>query len=124
MQAEAGFAHVNGFPENGPCKMPVALMDLLGAHQMKQAVLLGLLQRERTGQGCYATVSLIAAGTSALANQATGYLQAAAVPARMGSEHPSVMPYGTVFDMKDGKQLMLAVGNDKQFAILCDILGR
>ena len=41
----------------------------------------------------------------------------------MGSDHPSVVPYGIVFEMQDGKQLMLAVGNDKQFAALCGILG-
>jgi crotonobetainyl-CoA:carnitine CoA-transferase CaiB-like acyl-CoA transferase len=123
IQAEAGFANINGPPDAGPNKMPVALMDLLGAHQLKQAVLLSLLHKERTGEGSYVTVSLLAAGTSALANQATSYLQSGVVAKRMGSDHPSVVPYGTVFNTKDDKQLMLAVGNDKQFRNLCTLLG-
>ena len=69
------------------------------------------------------TISLIQAGVSSLANQATGYLVAGAVAQRMGSDHPSVCPYGTVFEAADGKLLVLAVGADRQFRNLCDVLG-
>jgi crotonobetainyl-CoA:carnitine CoA-transferase CaiB-like acyl-CoA transferase len=69
------------------------------------------------------TVSLIQAGVSALANQATGYLRAGAIAQRMGSDHPSVVPYGTVFEAADGKLLTLAVGADRQFRNLCTVLG-
>lgn len=69
------------------------------------------------------TISLIQAGVSALANQATGYLCAGAIAQRMGSDHPSVVPYGTTFEAADGKLLTLAVGADRQFRNLCAVLG-
>ena len=80
---------------------------------------------ERNGghMGETVTVSLIQAGVSALANQATGYLRAGAIAQRMGSDHPSVVPYGTVFEAADGKLLTLAVGADRQFRNLCTVLG-
>jgi crotonobetainyl-CoA:carnitine CoA-transferase CaiB-like acyl-CoA transferase len=86
IQAESGFQYMNGppgnFPEASPTKMPVALMDLLAAHQLKQAVLLALWDRERQGDGSgsFVQVSLLQAGISALANQATGYVLADAIP--------------------------------------------
>eukprot|EP00929_Paragymnodinium_shiwhaense_P045378 TRINITY_DN23195_c0_g1_i3.p1 TRINITY_DN23195_c0_g1~~TRINITY_DN23195_c0_g1_i3.p1 ORF type:complete len:199 (+),score=49.95 TRINITY_DN23195_c0_g1_i3:192-788(+) len=62
-------------------------------------------------------------GVSALANQATGWLLNKTIPQRMGSDHPSIVPYGTVFEDKAGQPLVLAVGADAQFQKLCDILG-
>ncbi len=62
-------------PVGNPTKMPVALMDVMAAHQLKQAVLLQLYRRERSGRGAHLHVSLLAAGVSALANQASGFLQ-------------------------------------------------
>lgn len=125
IQAEAGFTFMNGEPgERGrPTKMPVALVDLLAAHQLKEAVLLALWRRERTGEGSHVHVSLMGAAVSSLANQATGYLCAGVVPQRMGSEHPSISPYGSAFDDRDGQPLILAVGADAQFRTLVEILG-
>eukprot|EP00932_Pfiesteria_piscicida_P022937 SRR837773.9677.p1 GENE.SRR837773.9677~~SRR837773.9677.p1 ORF type:complete len:273 (-),score=81.23 SRR837773.9677:2-751(-) len=116
---------MNGEPgERGrPTKMPVALVDLLTAHQLKEAILLALWRRERTGEGSHVHVSLVAAAVAALANQATGYLCAGVVPQRMGSEHPSISPYGSAFDDRDGQPLILAVGADSQFRTLVEILG-
>ncbi|CAK9054290.1 unnamed protein product [Durusdinium trenchii] len=126
VQAESGFTFMNGSPgEAGrPTKMPVALVDLLAAHQLKEAVLLALLQRERTGEGAHVHVSLMAAALSSLANQATGYLIAGQVPQRMGSDHPSICPYGTDFLDQDGLPIILAVGSDAQFRSLCEVLKR
>jgi crotonobetainyl-CoA:carnitine CoA-transferase CaiB-like acyl-CoA transferase len=123
VQAESGFMHMNGEPEGPPVKMPVALMDILAAHQLKEGILTALLMRERTGKGQYVTVSLLDAAVSALANQATNYLVAGHNPQRMGSEHPNIVPYGSVFTSKDGMQLVLAIGDDRQFQRLCNILG-
>jgi len=123
VQAEAGFMYLNGEPGGPPTKMPVALMDVLTAHQLKEGLLVALLQRERTGQGQVIEVSLLAAAVSALANQATNYLVAGQVPQRMGSEHPNIVPYGSVYTCADGKQLVLAVGDDRQFGRLCKVLG-
>ncbi|CAE7376684.1 unnamed protein product [Symbiodinium natans] len=125
IQAESGFTFMNGAPAHqggGPTKMPVALVDLLAAHQLKEAILLALFNRERFGEGAHVHVSLMAAAVASLANQATGYLIAGEVPQRMGSDHPSICPYGTAFYDKDGEALILAVGTDTQFAALCEVL--
>lgn len=122
VQAEAGFQYLNGPPDGAPTKMPVALMDLLAAHHLKAALLCALYQRERTGQGCTVHVPLLAAGLTSLANQASAWLWAGQNPVRQGSEHPSIVPYGTVFHDQHGKPLILAVGSDRQFADLCAVL--
>lgn len=122
VQAESGFMFMNGTPGSGPVKMPVALMDILASHQAKEAVLLALLNRQQTGKGDYLTVSLIDAAVAALANQASNYLQAGHIPQRMGSEHPNIAPYGNIFPTKDGKLVILAIGTDRQFQALCEIL--
>jgi len=126
IQAEAGFTFMNGEPgpDRQPTKMPVALVDLLAAHQLKESIILALWQRDRTGEGAYVHCSLLAAAVVSLANQATGYLRAGRVPQRMGSDHPSIVPYGTVFLDKDGLPLLLVVGSDAQFRSLCDVLGQ
>ena len=122
IQAEAGFPHLNGEPDGPPTKLPVALMDLLAAHQIKEAVLAALFRRERTGAGAHLTLSLLDAALSALANQGTAWLVAGHDPERMGSAHPQIAPYGTLFPTRDG-DVVLAVGTDRQFAALCEVLG-
>lgn len=124
VQAETGFMYLNGEPDGAPTKMPVALMDILAAHQLKEGLLVALLQRERTGQGSFVQVSLVQAAVSALANQGANWLVAGHNPQRMGSEHPSIVPYGSVYTTADGKQLVLAVGDDRQFERLCQVLGQ
>ncbi|MBA9078565.1 CaiB/BaiF CoA transferase family protein [Rufibacter quisquiliarum] len=122
LQAEAGFMYMNGEKGGGPVKMPVAMIDLMAAHQLKEGLLAALYLREKTGQGQYVEVSLLRAALSSLANQATNYLVAGKAPERMGSEHPNIVPYGTVYTTADGKELVLAVGDDRQFSSLCQVL--
>lgn len=122
LQAETGFMSMNGTEKSGPLKMPVALIDILAAHQLKEAILIALLQRERTGKGSYVSVSLYDAAIASLANQAANYLVAKKIPARMGSLHPNIAPYGETFSTKDKKMFVLAIGNDKQFNALCMLL--
>ncbi|MCJ8164873.1 CoA transferase [Pontibacter sp. E15-1] len=122
VQAESGYMYLNGEPGNGPLKMPVALMDILAAHQLKEGLLVALLHRARTGQGQLVQVSLLDAALSGLANQATAFLVASHAPQRLGSEHPSIVPYGAVYTTKDGKQVVLAIGDDRQFQRLCAVL--
>ncbi|WP_400190147.1 CaiB/BaiF CoA transferase family protein [Hymenobacter sp. B81] len=124
LQAETGFMHLNGLPGSGPLKMPVALMDLLAAHQLKEGVLTALYRRERTGQGALVQVSLHDAALASLANQASTYLVTGHDPQPLGSGHPSIVPYGTVYRAADGRRLVLAVGSDRQFAQLCQVLER
>jgi crotonobetainyl-CoA:carnitine CoA-transferase CaiB-like acyl-CoA transferase len=122
LQAEAGFMFINGEAGGVPLKMPIALIDVLAAHQLKEAVLVALLQRSKTGLGATAHISLYNAALSSLANQATNYLMGGEIPQRMGSLHPNIAPYGETFYTNDGKAIVLAVGNDKQFVGLCTCL--
>jgi crotonobetainyl-CoA:carnitine CoA-transferase CaiB-like acyl-CoA transferase len=122
LQAEAGFMYINGEANSVPLKMPIALIDILAAHQLKEAVLIALLQRSKTGFGAIVHISLYNAALSSLANQATNYLMGGEIPQRMGSLHPNIAPYGETFYANDKKAIVLAVGNDKQFESLCKVL--
>jgi crotonobetainyl-CoA:carnitine CoA-transferase CaiB-like acyl-CoA transferase len=123
LQAESGFMSLNGEENGPPIKMPVALIDILAAHQLKEALLVALLKRERHGEGSLVDVSLIQAAVSSLVNQASNWLVGGKVPLRMGSLHPNIAPYGEWFETKDGKKILLAVGTDRQFNDLCVLLG-
>lgn len=123
IQAEAGFMFMNGEPGRPSLKMPVALIDILAAHHLKEAILLSLLKRERTGTGDFVEVSLIQAAVSSLVNQATNWLVAGKLPGKLGSSHPNISPYGDVFATADGRELLLAVGDNRQFKSLCELLG-
>lgn len=122
IQAETGWMSMNGQSDGPPTKMPVALIDVLAGHQLKQGILLALLHKMRTGEGCYMDVSLFDASISALNNQASNYLNTGEVPIRKGNAHPNIAPYGDVVQSADGQWLMLAIGNDKQFDGLCELL--
>ncbi|MBN8677555.1 MAG: CoA transferase [Chitinophagales bacterium] len=123
LQAEAGFMYMNGEADRPPVKMPVALIDILAAHQLKEAILLGLLQKARTGKGCTVTTSLMESALSSLANQACNYLMNGFIPQRMGTRHPNIAPYGDTYTCADGQILLLAVGTERQFSQLCRALG-
>jgi crotonobetainyl-CoA:carnitine CoA-transferase CaiB-like acyl-CoA transferase len=123
VQAETGWMHMNGTPNSGPVKMPVALMDVLAAHQLKEGLLLALLERSETGKGKFVEVTLEEAGIASLANQAGNYLMTGHIPQAIGSQHPNIAPYGDTFTCSDGKTLVLAVGSNVQFNKLIHILG-
>jgi crotonobetainyl-CoA:carnitine CoA-transferase CaiB-like acyl-CoA transferase len=122
IQAEAGYMYMNGEPGGASLKMPVALVDVLAAHHLKEGILLALLNRERTGKGDRVAVSLIQAAVASLVNQATNWLVAGVLPQKQGSSHPNIAPYGDVFRTADGKDILLAIGSDRQFRDLCVIL--
>ena len=123
LQAETGFMSMNGTSESGPVKMPVALIDILAAHQLKEGILTALLNRTQTNRGQIVSVSLYDAAISSLANQASNYLMAGHIPGRIGSLHPNIAPYGEIFATNDGKLITFAIGSNKHFQILCDFLG-
>ncbi|MBN8577642.1 MAG: CoA transferase [Cytophagales bacterium] len=122
IQAESGFMELNGWPDGPPTKMPVALIDVLAAHHLKEGLLLALLKKAKTGAGSLVEVSLIQAAISSLANQASNWLVAHTLPTRQGSAHPNIAPYGESFLTRDGKRVLLAIGSDRQFADLTEIL--
>jgi crotonobetainyl-CoA:carnitine CoA-transferase CaiB-like acyl-CoA transferase len=121
LQAESGFMAMNGTPDSGPVKMPVALIDVLAAHQLKEGLLLALMQREQ-GKGQVVSVSLYDAAICSLANQASNYLMAQQVPQRIGSLHPNIAPYGEIFETQDGQLLTFAIGSDQHFEKLVSYL--
>mgnify|MGYP000873777815 CR=1 FL=1 len=122
IQAESGFMSINGEKKSEPLKMPVALIDILAAHHLKEGLLLALLNKMQTGEGDYVPVSLLDAAISSLANQGANWLVADKIPEQSGNEHPNIAPYGDVFETLDGVKIILAVGNDKQFKNLCEVL--
>lgn len=122
LQAETGFMFMNGTKKSGPIKMPVALIDILAAHQLKEGILVALLKKATTGKGSKVSVSLYDSAVASLANQATNWLMAKHNPQPIGSLHPNIAPYGEIFSTLDKKQIVLAIGNNKQFKQLCSVL--
>ena len=122
IQAESGFMSINGELGADPLKMPVALIDVLAGHQLKEALLVALIERMESGQGKFVQVALIDAAISALVNQGANWLVGQNQPTSMGNIHPNIAPYGELFMTKDKRQLLLAVGSDRQFSKLCSIL--
>ncbi len=122
IQAETGWMYMNGQAEGPATKMPVALIDILAAHQLKEGLLVALINKYKSGKGAKVSVSLYDAAVASLANQASNYLNLGIVPQRKGSQHPNIAPYGDIHNTKDGQAIMLAIGNDKQFNKLCNLL--
>lgn len=123
LQAESGFMSINGTPESGPVKMPVALIDVLAAHHLKEGILLALYERTITGKGKSISVSLYDAAVSSLVNQASNYLMGGKIPERIGSLHPNIAPYGEIFTTKDDRKVTFAIGSDRHFKKLLHFLG-
>jgi crotonobetainyl-CoA:carnitine CoA-transferase CaiB-like acyl-CoA transferase len=121
LQAETGFMFMNGNSDGPPNKMPIALIDVLAAHQLKEGILCALIQKAKTGKGSCVEVSLEKAALASLANQASYFLMTGNIPQRMGSLHPNIAPYGELFQTKDEKWIVLAVGSDDQFRKLCGL---
>jgi len=122
LQAESGFMSMNGTPESGPVKMPVALIDVLAAHQLKEGILVALIEQQLTSKGAVVSVSLFDAAVTSLVNQASNFLMEEHIPQRIGSLHPNIAPYGEIFTTKDQQQITFAIGSNKHFAGLCSFL--
>lgn len=124
LQAESGFMFMNGQAQSPPTKMPVALIDLLAAHHLKEGILVAMIQAMKYKKGAYVSVSLLDAAITSLANQATNWLMNAHIPVQMGSEHPNIAPYGDLFQTADGIAIVLAIGSDVQFQKFCAFINR
>jgi crotonobetainyl-CoA:carnitine CoA-transferase CaiB-like acyl-CoA transferase len=121
VQAVGGLMSVTGDPGGEPTKAGVAVVDVLAGLHAVSGMLAALRHRDRTGVGQRLDVSLLGTLLSSLVNQSSAYLCTGVAPQRTGNAHPSLAPYAT-FRAKDG-ELVLAVGNDRQFAALCAVLG-
>ncbi len=122
LQAETGFMSINGELNSPPLKLPVALIDVLAAHQLKEGILIALLKKQKEKKGSLVEVSLYDAAISSLKNQATNWLMGNFIPKAQGSLHPNIAPYGETFLTKDGFYIVLAIGSNKHFKLLLDIL--
>lgn len=121
VQAVGGLMSITGPGPGQPTKVGVALVDVVTGLHASVGILAALRHRDRTGEGQLVEVNLLSSLLSALTNQASGFLGADVVPGIMGNRHPSIAPY-EVFATAD-RPLVLAVGNDRQFAALVDVLG-
>ncbi len=122
LQAESGFMFMNGEPNSIPTKMPVALIDLLAGHQLKEAILIALIKKYKEKMGSYISVSLFDSAIASLANQATNWLIGNHLPVASGSLHPNIAPYGELFTTKDKHYITFAIGSNKQFEALCNVI--
>lgn len=126
VQAMGGLMSITGEPDDvpggGPQKVGVAVVDILTGLYATNAILAALLHRAKSDQGQHIDIALLDVQVATLANQAGNYLLSGNVPQRMGSAHPSIVPYQP-FACADG-HVMLAIGNDGQFTALCRAAGQ
>ena len=125
IQAMTGMMSITGRPDSvpggGPQRVGVAVIDLFTGIYACSAILAALEVRHRSGVGQHIDMALLDVGMAILANQAAGFLNSGQVPQRQGNSHPSLVPYQD-FATEDGSML-LAIGNDGQFARFCEAAG-
>jgi len=121
IQAMGGIMDITGDPDGEPTKPGVAYADIFTGLYAVIAIQSALLHREWTGSGEYIDMALLDSQVAVLANQAMNYLVSGRSPRRMGNTHPNIVPYQP-FPTADG-YVVIAVGNDAQFARLCRVLG-
>ena len=125
IQAMGGLMSVtgerDGQPGAGPQKVGMPIMDLMTGMWAAVGVLAALARRQETGEGEYIDLAMLDVMVATIANQGMNYLVSGKTPQRMGNKHPNIQPQD-VFDCKDGK-MVLAVGNDGQFASFCQAMG-
>lgn len=122
VQALSGLMSITGDPDGPPTKTGVAIVDVLTGLHAAVGVLAAVAERERSGRGQRLEVNLFSSALASLVNQASSFLTAGTVPARMSNQHPSVAPYETLATATG--PIVVAVGNDGQFRNLCAALGR
>jgi len=121
VQGMSGIMSITGEPEGSPQKAGVAISDLFTGLYGVVAIEAALIAREKSGQGQHIDLALFDSMTTMLANQAMNFLASGKSPKKMGNAHVNLAPYQT-FPVADG-WLIVAVGNDGQFARLCGALG-
>ncbi len=111
----------DGLPGGGPQKVGVAVSDLFTGMYSTSAILAALFHRGRTGEGQRIDMALLDVQVAMLANLSSAYLCSGEIPQRMGNAHQAIVPYH-VFRAADAF-LIVAVGNDAQFARFCEVIG-
>ena len=122
VQARGGVMGITGQPDGEPTKVGVAISDIVCGMFASNAILAALHRRAATGEGARIEVPLFESTLGWLANRGQEYLISGEDTGFIGNAHPSIVPYQT-FDASD-KPLVVAVGNNTQFAELCKVVGR
>jgi crotonobetainyl-CoA:carnitine CoA-transferase CaiB-like acyl-CoA transferase len=125
VQGLGGLMSITGerddLPGGGPQKVGVAVADIMTGLYSTIAILAAIEHRHSSGEGQYIDMALLDVQVATIANMNMNYLCSGKVPGRQGNAHANIVPY-QVFNAADG-ELILAVGNDTQFAKLCAVLG-
>jgi len=119
-QGESGLMDLTGFPDGPPAKVGTSISDIVTGMYAAQGILLALLARARNGKGQWVDVSLLDSTVSTLTYQASSYLMTGRTPSRMGTRHPSIVPY-ECFQVRDGF-VNIGVTNQKQWVNFCAVL--
>jgi len=121
VQAMGGLMSITGAPDGEPMKVGVAVADILTGLYATVAILAALNERRSSGKGQHIDLALFDVQVATLANQGMNFLASGKVPQRHGNAHPNIVPY-QAFATSDG-HVVVAVGNDAQFARFAAILG-
>jgi crotonobetainyl-CoA:carnitine CoA-transferase CaiB-like acyl-CoA transferase len=120
-QGMGGMMDLTGMADGPPTRVGVAITDIVTGCYSVIGILAALVEREKTGKGCYVDTALVDTTVGVLANQALNYLVSGAIPQRIGNSHPNIVPYQE-FPVSDG-HIIVATGNDNQYIKFCNVLG-
>jgi crotonobetainyl-CoA:carnitine CoA-transferase CaiB-like acyl-CoA transferase len=120
-QGMGGIMSITGTAEGEPMRVGIPVADIFTGVYSVVGILAALAEREKTGKGSHVDAALLDSTVGILANQALNYLVSEEIPLRIGNRHPNIVPY-QVFPVADG-HIIIACGNDGQFAKLCTVLG-
>ena len=121
IQALSGLMSITGPADGMPHKVGVAVVDLFTGLQLSIGILAALRAREQSGCGQQVDVSLLDSALAMTANIGQNYLANGKTPQRLGNAHQSIVPY-QVFEVANQQHMVLACGNDKQFAAVCQVM--
>jgi crotonobetainyl-CoA:carnitine CoA-transferase CaiB-like acyl-CoA transferase len=121
VQAVSGLMSLTGEADGPPLRSGISLVDIICGLHTAIGILSALHHRQLTGEGQRIQSSLLTSALSGMANQSSAYVAGGQVPFRMGNNHPSLFPYNPL-PTADG-EIIVAVGNDRQFAALCAAIG-
>ncbi len=120
-QGYGGIMSLTGDPDGAPMKVGVGIADVMCGMYATIGILAALRHRDQTGEGQHIDLSLVDAQMAWLINEGCNFLTSGQVPERRGNAHPNIVPYDA-FAGSDG-HVLVAVGNDAQFARFCDVIG-
>ncbi|MBI5934426.1 MAG: CoA transferase [Chloroflexi bacterium] len=122
LQAEGGMMSITGPVDGPPSRVGIPIIDITSGMFAATAILAALHARDLTGEGQQVDISLFDSHIALLSNVASNYLVGEAAPRRLGNAHPNLAPY-EAFSARDG-WFILGVANERQWEMLCDMLGR